>query len=287
MKIAQVPIGSVKRLTLTGLFAILGLAGYWLACADRDRVRSVPGLWVSRPVPVRIDWAMAERFGPHHDRDRDGRPDLPNSFEKFIDPNELTGFERLSLDAHREAITRDAELIFDVAARAQLGLAGPRNQLDRVAATITADPILARAAVYLLEYPDPTGGAVSTGRAMLDDLIPGLRVNRRELDVVRECLLRPLNRTLREAADRHHWRYVDEIFIAFQGHGYLAEDTWFRRAKESEQIQGRRLSPVGYLRGELAPGTLHPNHAGHLHIGNCLYRTIGKNEEIVHHASSH
>ena len=79
---------------------------------------------------------------------------------------------------------------------------------------------------------------------------------------------------LREAADRHGWSYVGGIFASFQNHGYASKDTWFRRAKESEQLQGPRLSPVGYLRGELAPGMLHPNHAGHQVIADRLFLVV-------------
>jgi hypothetical protein len=108
---------------------------------------------------------------------------------------------------------------------------------------------------------------------MLDDLVPGLRVNRHELDLVRESLLRPVNATLRDASDRHGWSYVAGIFAPFRTHGYPAQDTWFRRAKESEHHQGPRLWLVGYIRGELAPGALHPNHRGHQVIADRLYRS--------------
>jgi hypothetical protein len=37
------------------------------------------------PVPVAIAWSMADRFGPGYDRNRDGRPDLPNSFG-YVNP---------------------------------------------------------------------------------------------------------------------------------------------------------------------------------------------------------
>ena len=36
-------------------------------------------------VPVTITWAMAERFGPGYDRNRNGRPDMPNSSE-YVNP---------------------------------------------------------------------------------------------------------------------------------------------------------------------------------------------------------
>jgi hypothetical protein len=36
-------------------------------------------------APVTITWKMADRFGPGYDRNHDGRPDLPNSYE-YVDP---------------------------------------------------------------------------------------------------------------------------------------------------------------------------------------------------------
>jgi hypothetical protein len=105
------------------------------------------------------------------------------------------------------------------------------------------------------------------------DVTTGQRSNG-ELDLVRENLVRPVNATLREAADRQGWNYVGGIFASFQNYGYAAKDTWFRRAKASEQHQGPSLSPVGYIRGELAPGTLHPNHRGHQVIADHLDRCL-------------
>jgi hypothetical protein len=135
--------------------------------------------------------------------------------------------------------------------------------------------LLTSARVGLLEYPDPTrDSSGATGHAILDDLVPGLRANRRELDLARERLLSPLNRTRREAAERQGWHYVGGIFDASRCHGYPARDTWFVRAKESEQSQGPRLGVAGYLRGAFSPGMLHPNQRGHQVVADCLYRTV-------------
>jgi hypothetical protein len=175
----------------------------------------------------------------------------------------------------REPFAQDAGLIYDFDELAAAGLAAARDEIGRLGRSIAQDPRLSGAEVYLLEYPDPTrveSGA--TGVAILDDLVPGLRINRRELDLFRERLLRPLNRMHREAAERQGWHYVGGIFDAFRSHGYPARETWFFRTKESEQLQGPRLWLAGYLRGELSSGMLHPNHRGHQLIADRLYQRL-------------
>jgi len=127
----------------------------------------------------------------------------------------------------------------------------------------------------LLEYPDPTGDATgATARAILNELVPGVQVNRRELDLASERLLRPLNQALNQAADRQGWSFVGGISDSFRSHGYAAADTWFVRAKESEQLQGPLLSLAGYLRGRIATGTLHPNRRGHQVIADRLFQSL-------------
>jgi lysophospholipase L1-like esterase len=59
-----------------------------------------------------------------------------------------------------------------------------------------------------------------------------------------------LNRTLGDAAARHDWTPV-AVTDAFRGHGYCADDTWFRLWGESLATQ------------EDDRGTAHPNGAGH------------------------
>jgi lysophospholipase L1-like esterase len=59
-----------------------------------------------------------------------------------------------------------------------------------------------------------------------------------------------LNRTLNEAAARHGWTSV-AVTDAFRGHGYCADDRWFRTWSESLETQ------------EDTRGTAHPNGAGH------------------------
>jgi hypothetical protein len=81
---------------------LLGLAAGLtvLACVANHRSpRSGRGAADPRLVPVTITWAMVERFGPGYDRDGDGRPDLPNSFE-YVNP----GRYEIKLVAHADTV---------------------------------------------------------------------------------------------------------------------------------------------------------------------------------------
>ena len=155
---------------------------------------------------------------------------------------------------------------------AAAGLATARDQLERLARAFANDKLLAQAEIYLMEYPDPTGAAsVATAPAILNDLLPGVQVNGRELVLARERLLCPLMMMLREAADRQGWSYVDGIFSSFRSHGYAATESWFVKAKESEELQGPRVTRIGYLCGEISTGMLHPNRRGNRVIADRLH----------------
>jgi hypothetical protein len=172
----------------------------------------------------------------------------------------------------RKPLGRDADRIYDFDEAAAAALAAARDELVRLGQSIAQDSRLSRAEVYLLEYPDTTrvaGG--ETAEAIFDDMVPGLRINRRELDLVRERLMQPLNQSRWEAAGRLGWTYVGGISAAFRDHGYAARDTWIVRAKEAEQIQGPRCRLAGYLRGAFSSGMLHPNHRGHQVIAELVY----------------
>jgi hypothetical protein len=224
----------------------------------RREIQCIDPIRLLAAYPTRKDCAAA------------ANPDL----EVLVAPAELPWLDRLDPDARSAVLAQDVSLIYDLVELAETGLAAGREQLERLSRTIARDPLLARAEVYLLEYPDPTGDARgATAAAILNDLVPGLQVNRRELDLARECLLRPLNRMLREAADRQGWTYVGGIFASFRDHGYAAADTWFVGAKVAEEVQGPRLSPLGYLRGEITPGMLHPNRRGHQVIADRLFQS--------------
>ncbi len=225
----------------------------------RREIRYVDPLRLLAAFPTRKDWALAKS------------PELTS----LVDPAELPALQKLGADARRYALSQDAALIYDVAEGAEAALAATRQHLERLTRAIAQDALLARADVYLLEYPDATGDSNgATAPAILNDLVPGLRVNRRELDLARDHLLRPLNLMLRQTALRQGWNYVDGILASFQSHGYATADPWFVRAKESEQLEGPRLSPVGYVRGEITPGMLHPNRRGHLAIADRLFQSL-------------
>ena len=112
------------------------------------------------------------------------------------------------------------------------------------------------------------------GKPRRNEHAPGVQINRRELDLVRKRHLLPLNKMLHEATDRRKWSCFGGIAEALRCHRYAAVDTWFVRAKESEQLTGPMLSLAGYLRGKTAPGTLHPNRRGHQVIADRLFETI-------------
>lgn len=224
----------------------------------KQEIRCIDAIHLLDAYPTRREWLAAT-------------PDL----KKFVDPTELGRLAGSDTDAQRQELVHDATLIYDLDDMAWSGLRASREQLLRLIREITHDPLLARSDVYVLEYPDPTGERCgATSKAILDDLVPGLRVNRRELALLRERLLRPLNQTLLDAAESQGWSYVSGVFDAFRVHGYASGDTWFIRAKESEQVQGPRFGLAGYLRGEFAPGMLHPNPHGHQVIASCLYRSF-------------
>ena len=211
----------------------------------------------------------------------------PSDCDSLVDPTAASALKNLSPEARREAIRQDVKLVYSLSEAIESGLASAQAQLERVASALADDPILASAQAQLLGLPDLTReSSGASAAAILDDLVPALRVNRRELDLVRERLLRPLRQIQCDAARRHGWSFTDEVFEAFGPHGYAAEDTWFVRAKESEQIQGPILTAVGYLRGEIAPGMLHPNERGHHAIADHLWRNHAKPARIQSSSSS-
>ena len=109
----------------------------------------------------------------------------------LVDATMMPWLMALRRGARRDAIDEDASLIYDFAEEVDVGLALTREQLVRVGKAIADDPILARAEISLIEYPDPTrDGNDAASSVILDDLVPSLRINRRELDFAREYLLR-------------------------------------------------------------------------------------------------
>jgi lysophospholipase L1-like esterase len=104
------------------------------------------------------------------------------------------------------------------------GLQGLPAELDRLAEAISGrlDP----AAVYLMEYPDPTTPSEGQAacREIVGDVTPPFRfheIDRAEMAVGRARVVEPLNRILAEAAARHGWEFVGGLSAAFAaGHGY-------------------------------------------------------------------
>jgi lysophospholipase L1-like esterase len=104
------------------------------------------------------------------------------------------------------------------------GLQGLPAELDRLAEAIAGrlDP----AAVYLMEYPDPTavGDGEGACREIVGDVTPPFRfheIDRAEMAAGRARVVEPLNRSLAEAAARHGWEFVGGLSPAFAaGHGY-------------------------------------------------------------------
>jgi lysophospholipase L1-like esterase len=246
------------------LFLSVGLndAGAFKLLAElmRREIQCVDPLRLLAVYPTRKDWKAAR----------------PADIAALVDPTKRSWLSGLKADARRTALDQDASLIFDLAEMAAGGLKKAREQLERLTTAIAKDPLLARAEIYLMEYPDPTGyvgGA--TDQTVLNDLVPGKQVNGRELALVRERLLRPLMTMLRGVAASQSWIYVDGIFASFHSHGYAATDSWFVKAKESELLQGPIVTVMGYLCGEISPGTLHPNRRGQQVIADQLYQRLG------------
>ncbi|HKG35923.1 MAG TPA: SGNH/GDSL hydrolase family protein [Solirubrobacterales bacterium] len=125
--------------------------------------------------------------------------------------------------------------------------------------------------VIVVEYFDPTGTTAGRGCTMfLGGVTPA------ESLWAREHILFPLNRQIRESADRFGWRVVDGVDERFAEHGICAPERWVVTAGESINDQGIPL--FGSLldrqtRRELLAsykGTLHPNPEGHRQIAELI-----------------
>lgn len=143
--------------------------------------------------------------------------------------------------------------------------------------------------VYLTEYPDPTSAndADDPCGAILDDVISpvtvgavlttlfgpagtiatvltgGFRMDADEVVWAREVALPGINETVRQAANRHGWRYVDGVAAGFRGHGYCSEDSWLRHADDSVHLQGPVDERALFGIRSSTQGTLHPTTQGH------------------------
>lgn len=155
-------------------------------------------------------------------------------------------------------------------------------------------------AVYLTAYP--SGGSQRLDDEVVlceeagGDLVPGLEVDRAELEVLDNEIVGPLNDALRAAANTHDWIFVDGHLPLFAAHGYCGSDPyartaytgnpfpaamqhsadpdirWFRQAAESVEIQGGG----GFFEPDLlaTSGTFHPNEFGHQAYSSALLEAM-------------
>jgi lysophospholipase L1-like esterase len=150
-------------------------------------------------------------------------------------------------------------------------------------------------AIWITPYPHPflkrgNDGQLVWCPQMLAGITSAGKIDRNEMEWALENVLRPLNRVIHAAAEDFDWHYVDDIDQRFKGHGICLDEPyapvdypgnpypssmqsptnpnvrWFRRASESEVIQGgSRVTTTG---------TMHPNEFGHLAIGEELSELI-------------
>ena len=76
-----------------------------------------------------------------------------------------------------------------------------------------------------------------------------------------------INRALALSSLRNGWSFTATVDL-FRGHGYCADDTWFRGAAESKHLQGN------------TNGTAHPNTAGHSATAQRVRQTIRIDEPV-------
>jgi len=194
------------------------------------------------------------------------------------------------------------------------GLDGLPDALDRLAAALQERLEVRR--VYLLGYPDPTGGPHEPlCREILGDVTPPFgfhEIDREEQAQALERIVLPLNRSLREAAARHGWVFVDGAVEAFgAGHGYCAARprypvpggegagagffgtvwgaavNWYRHPTHPDAAAALAAPGVSWYRTAAqavtlqgpalaweATGTLHPNELGQLALARLVLAAI-------------
>jgi hypothetical protein len=194
--------------------------------------------------------------------------------------------------------------------RSLAGLDGLPGELARLRPAIAS---LGAEGVFVMEYPDPTGGNDGVCREIVGDAAPfGLHeISRNEQRLGRELVLDPLNATLAEAAAAFGWTYVEGVADAFAaGHGYCAPWPDYGYPPEYEAapaiLRDRYAHPEAWYRNPGAAGvptaafaagwyrtagqssalqgpdsrtettgTMHPNELGHLTMARLLIEHLG------------
>ena len=160
----------------------------------------------------------------------------------------------------RESKDPDDPLLEDFVASVVERLSTRLDMLDaRLSSRIPSERIL------LVEYFDPTQGPNGFCKMLAG------QISREESEWAHEEVLRPLNETLREAAKRHEWTYIDGVEEAFRGRGICAgsERRWIRTPTESFVAQN------GFNSVNRLSGTLHPNGSGHSETAGLIGKRLG------------
>lgn len=143
----------------------------------------------------------------------------------------------------------------------EAGLASLPDSYRKLAEQL--DNHVSAANVHIVEYFDPTR---DENGLICDGILVGVSAS--ELAEAQSRMLVPLNEAVAVAADAHHWDEVTGVASAFRDHGYCAGDkSWVTRLTDSATSLG------GTLRGRLL-GTLHPNEAGQIAIGNRIAQSL-------------
>jgi hypothetical protein len=115
--------------------------------------------------------------------------------------------------------------------------------------------------VVIVEYFDPTRGARGEDCSMLGRLEPA------ESRWAREQVLVALNASVRDAADEHHWKLVEDVDEAFRLHGVCAKEQTWVLTLGAASVRDLFATAVGAsdLKSlfQSTNGTLHPNEEGH------------------------
>ena len=115
--------------------------------------------------------------------------------------------------------------------------------------------------VYITQYVDMTkdddGQYCTQDPANILGTVPGVTPD--EMQWLDLSAAGSINQAVATAAVAHGWNAVDDIYGAYQTHGYCANDHWVVRAYETFLRQGDQQ------------GMAHPNVLGHIHNGQAIF----------------